>query len=188
MTAEQFGWRRLGTVLVEAGLLGDEDLTQALTEQDQTGELLGTILVKRGLVSAAAIANALAEQYGAILRSEHGFGTGLRAVLESGAPDAANAVPEPPISATEPPEAASPIPSPKERVVPPPDEPAQPDTGHLLFVPTSQGYLLLARSGTAPSPGQTLELPETAVPMVVAKIASSPLPSDPRQCAYLQIL
>lgn len=184
MTAEHFGWRRLGTVLVEAGLLRDEDLTSALTEQDRTGDLLGVILVKRGLVSAAAIANALAEQHGGILRSEHGFGTGLHAAVESGAPDEASEVIEPPVSATESPPASTP----DDGAVPVLDEAAQPDLEYLLFVPTSQGYLLLERSGTAPSLGQSVEVPETPAPLVVAKIASSPLPSDPRRCAYLQTL
>jgi hypothetical protein len=177
VTAEHPGWRRLGTVLVDAGLLRDEELAQVLAEQERTGELLGTILVTRGLVSAAAIANALAEQYGGILRSEHGFGTGLPATPERGLPDAAEPVPEPPVTPTT-----------GQPALATPAAATHAGPGHLLFVPTSQGYLLLSRSGAAPDPGQTLELPGITGTLAVVKTASSPLPSDPRRCAYLEIL
>ena len=66
---------------------------------------------------------------------------------------------------------------------------ARPDLGHLLFVPTYQGYLLLQRSGSAPTLGEVLELPDTpGVRLVVAKLALSPLPQDKRVCAYLDNL
>jgi hypothetical protein len=65
----------------------------------------------------------------------------------------------------------------------------RPDLGHLLFVPTYQGYLLLQRSGIAPALGEVLELPDTpGVRLVVAKLALSPLPQDKRVCAYLNNL
>jgi hypothetical protein len=65
----------------------------------------------------------------------------------------------------------------------------RPDLGHLLFVPTYQGYLLLQRSGSAPALGEVLELPDTpGVRLVVAKLALSPLPQDKRVCAYLDNL
>lgn len=186
MTAEK-AWRRLGAVLVEAGLLSEEDLADALAESDRSGELLGTILVRSGLVSAPAVANALAEQSGGPFRSEHGFGTGLRNIRQSRMSDSDNTEPAPPpVSATEPP-----APGPELGSVASTETSMDESGGslHLLFVPTAQGYLLLQRDGAAPSLGEHIELPEAAAkPLVVVKIASSPLPADPRPCAYLQEL
>ena len=84
MDAADPGWRRLGAVLVEAGLVSEHDLVEALAEQERSGERLGEVLVARGLVSAAAVSNALAEQHGSFLKTEHGFGTGLRALIGQG--------------------------------------------------------------------------------------------------------
>jgi hypothetical protein len=81
MDAVEPRWRQLGVVLVEAGLLGEHDLLAALAEQERSGRRLGEILVARGLLSGPALANALAEQHGRVLRTEHGFGTGLRGLI-----------------------------------------------------------------------------------------------------------
>jgi hypothetical protein len=234
--AADLGWRRLGAVLVEAGLVSEPDLVEALAEQERSGQRLGEVLVARGLVSAAAVANALAEQRGSFLKTEYGFGTGLRALMgRSNVPDSEATPPEvPPLSPTQPPESgvgdtpavavdstasakrveAEPAVSegPERSVpwtaAPPPAEAAQaswskqrregspeaqgqppPDLGHLLFVPTYQGYLLMQRSGSAPALGEVLELPDTpGVRLVVAKLALSPLPQDKRVCAYLDHL
>ena len=236
MDAADLGWRRLGALLVEAGLVSEHDLVEALAEQERSGQRLGEVLVTRGLVSAAAVANALAEQRGSFLKTEYGFGTGLRALLgRSDTPDSEATPPEvPPLSPTQPPErpvgdtpsvavdstasakrpeAEPAVSEPPERSVaytaaPPPAAAAQvswskqrseggseaqgqprPDLGHLLFVPTYQGYLLLQRSGSAPALGEVLELPDTpGVRLVVAKLALSPLPQDKRVCAYLDNL
>jgi hypothetical protein len=198
MTAERSGWRRLGAVLVEAGLLREDDLEKALDEKERSDELLGTILVRRGLVSAAAVANALAEQYGSFLKSEHGFGTGLRDTRAQGdIRDRRATEPEaPPVSMTELRTQAAKVRSgatPEASAST--DEPALDHEGpklagtHLLFVPTQQGYLLLERDGAAPSLGEKVDLAETAAKqLVVVKVTSSPLPADPRVCAYLQEL
>jgi hypothetical protein len=82
MCALERGWRRLGSVLVEAGLISEDDLIEALSAQEHSGRRLGEILVARGLVSGPAVANALAEQHGSFFKSEHGFGTGLRSSIE----------------------------------------------------------------------------------------------------------
>ncbi len=217
MDAAHPGWRRLGAVLVEAGLVSEHDLVEALAEQTRSGERLGEILVARGLVSAAAVANALADQHGSFLKTEHGFGTGLRALMgQSSVPDSgANEPDAPPLSMTQPsqpgdtpavsvdgqaremgfeaepatPTATAPQASSSEqrrdRGLEEQGRP-QPDLGHLLFVPTSQGYLLLQRSGDAPALGETLELPEAPdARLIVAKVAVSPLPLDRRVCVYL---
>jgi hypothetical protein len=75
-------WRPLGALLVEKGLLTAEELEEALAAQQTTGKRLGQILVDRGHVSGPALTNALAEQYGIELKTEEGFGTGLRAEIE----------------------------------------------------------------------------------------------------------
>jgi hypothetical protein len=67
---------------VEKGLLTAEELEEALAAQQTTGKRLGQILVDRGHVSGPALTNALAEQYGIELKTEEGFGTGLRAEIE----------------------------------------------------------------------------------------------------------
>ncbi len=236
MDAADPGWRRLGALLVQAGLVSEHDLVEALAEQERSGQRLGEVLVGRGLVSAAAIANALAEQHGSFLKTEHGFGTGLRALMGRDSVAVSGGTPPeaPPLSPTQPPElslgdtspaavdksasakrveAEPAVPEGPQRSVawtagPPsaatpqaswseqrregsPEAQGQPrpDLGHLLFVPTYQGYLLLQRSGTAPALGEVLELPDTpGVRLVVAKLALSPLPQDRRVCAYLNNL
>jgi hypothetical protein len=105
MDAADPRWRQLGVVLLEAGLLSERDLALALAEQERSGRRLGEILVTRGLVSGAALANALAEQHGGFLRTEHGFGTGLRGLIgPGGAPASRSADPDvgPPVSAPPP--------------------------------------------------------------------------------------
>jgi hypothetical protein len=218
MDAANHGWRRLGAVLLEAGLVGEQDLADALTEQERSGRRLGEILVGRGLLSAAAVANALAEQHGRFLKTEHGFGTGLRASVGPGSGPEPDATPPeaPPLSSAQPPEHAleetsavaadstvfrKPIetePVATLQAMPPKrqsegdleaERQPPPQLEHLLFVPTYQGYLLLQRSGTAPLLGDILELPESpGTRLVVSKLALSPLPQDRRVCAYLGTL
>lgn len=181
MDAADPGRRRLGALLVEAGLVSEHDLDEALAEQERSGLRLGEVLVERGVVSGPAVANALAEQHGSFLKTEHGFGTGLGAVIGGdSAPESEPTAPRaPPLS---PPLSFEPAGSEgvEERAQ------ADPDLEHLLFVPTNQGYRLLERGGSAPDLGDTVELPEAqGVRLMVAKLASSPLPNDGRICAYL---
>ncbi|MBD0348911.1 MAG: Flp pilus assembly complex ATPase component TadA [Thermoleophilia bacterium] len=55
---------RLGTMLVRAGLLTNEQVQDALAEKAETGKRLGEIIVERGWVSSRDLARALAEQHG----------------------------------------------------------------------------------------------------------------------------
>ncbi len=55
-------WRPLGQLLVQRGLLTNEELEAALNEQDRTGDLLGDILLRNGLLSRLALASSLHEQ------------------------------------------------------------------------------------------------------------------------------
>lgn len=57
---------------------------------------------------------------------------------------------------------------------------------HLLFVPTTDGYLLVEREGPPPPLSGEVEAPELPGLFVVAKLAPSPLPNDRRPCAYLE--
>lgn len=100
----------LGRVLVECGLLTEEQVTEALEEQQRSGRKLGEILVASGVVSGPAIANALAEQRGTAIKTEYGFGTGLasrRRPVEA-------APPPPPVEAPQP--APAPAPEQPDRV------------------------------------------------------------------------
>jgi hypothetical protein len=68
----------LGRLLVERGLLGEEQLAAGLAEQERTGEPLGKVLIRLGFVDSAIVALALASQHGGGLKTEYGFATGFR--------------------------------------------------------------------------------------------------------------
>jgi type IV pilus assembly protein PilB len=55
---------RLGSLLLEKGLLSDEQLDAALTERAQNGGLLGEILVRQGVIFEDELARVLGEQAG----------------------------------------------------------------------------------------------------------------------------
>jgi len=58
--------------------------------------------------------------------------------------------------------------------------------GHLLFIGTSGGYVLLKGDGPPPPLGPRVEVPGQAGGFSVMKVGRSPLPNDPRSCAYLE--
>jgi len=80
--AAHIPWRPLGRLLVEQGLISEDELERALVEQASTGRPLGETLVELGFVSGPALSRALAAQYGLELTTEAGFGTGLRVEIE----------------------------------------------------------------------------------------------------------
>lgn len=195
-------WRPLGQLLVDKELLSQEELEAVLAEQARSGRRLGEIIVERRLVSGPSLTSALAEQWGIVLTTESGFGTGLRAEIEARHRAARQrefgAEPEPETEITldvvaemidalaeahagfeAPPEAAH-----DATAADPPVEaqvvhlPA-PAELHLLFVPTPDGYRLTEAAGPPPAPGTA-----TAAG-VVSKLGASPLPGDSRLCAYL---
>jgi type IV pilus assembly protein PilB len=53
---------RLGQILVEAGVITQDDLARALEEQKKTGERIGQVVLNLGLGSQEAVATALAQQ------------------------------------------------------------------------------------------------------------------------------
>jgi hypothetical protein len=58
------------------------------------------------------------------------------------------------------------------------------DGKHLLFVWTPGGYELRERDGDPPEVGSEVEVDDRRER--VGKVGPSPLPGDPRPCAYLQ--
>ena len=57
--------RKLGTILMENGLITNQQLEEALVKQRSAiGVPLGRILIKMGFVNEESILNCLAEQYG----------------------------------------------------------------------------------------------------------------------------
>jgi hypothetical protein len=58
------------------------------------------------------------------------------------------------------------------------------DGKHLLFVSKTSGYELREADGDPPALGALVEVDD--VEELVIKVGPSPLPNDPRPCAYLQ--
>jgi len=56
--------KRLGELLVDEGLITQEQVTSALGKQKATGRLLGEILLREGIVSEEDIAKAIVRQFG----------------------------------------------------------------------------------------------------------------------------
>lgn len=52
----------LGEILVDAGLLNEQELSHALQIQKQTGDRLGYVLIKKGFISEAHLIQALSKQ------------------------------------------------------------------------------------------------------------------------------
>lgn len=75
-------WRPLGRLLVEKGVISEQELKQALAAQSATGKRLGEVLVEKGVVSGPALTLALAEQWGIEVSPEGGFGSGLWQEIE----------------------------------------------------------------------------------------------------------
>lgn len=57
-------WKRLGDLLIDEGLINEDQLKQALTEQKHNGGRLGSLLVKMQFVTDEQISEALGRQYG----------------------------------------------------------------------------------------------------------------------------
>jgi hypothetical protein len=94
----------LGRLLVGRGLLTEEQLIEALLEQDRTGDRLGKVLIRLGFVDAPSVAMALASQHGGPLKTEYGFATGF-------GPGPTEPAMEPPLNLIPDPAASEPLPS-----------------------------------------------------------------------------
>lgn len=56
--------KQLGELLIERGIITEEQLEKALTQQKESGGLIGEILVEKGFAKEVDIAQALTAQYG----------------------------------------------------------------------------------------------------------------------------
>jgi type IV pilus assembly protein PilB len=56
--------KKLGELLIEAGLLTEEQLDQALSLQKRTGKMLGSVVIGEGMVSGSMLVSVLADQLG----------------------------------------------------------------------------------------------------------------------------
>jgi len=56
--------QKLGEILLEKGIITEEQLKEALQEQEKTGISLGQILIDRGLISPGVLGDILSEQFG----------------------------------------------------------------------------------------------------------------------------
>ena len=211
MEAAEQARRPLGELLVDKGLVTNDELELALAEQKESGRLLGAILVERGYVSGPALAVALAEQHGVELTTERGFGTGLWAEISRrhrsgrGVEGPDNVVHLEPAKLVPVDSLPDPAPDPALELVQAENQrlraeleqlreaftrpraveaPKIPDS-HVLFVPTPKGYLLLEREGAPPEAGEELELTEAAGRLAVTKIGRAPFPGEARPCAFL---
>jgi hypothetical protein len=65
------GWRPLGKVLLDGGLVSEHELDEALAEKRaHQDRRLGAILVRMGHISGATLALALAEQHGIVVETQ----------------------------------------------------------------------------------------------------------------------
>jgi len=155
-------------LLVEDGLITEDQLDEALENQVRTRRLLGDIVVELGYVAPDDVQRALANQAALATGERAAFGTGLRSELERRAGD------QPPAPTLHLVTELEPV-----------EEPDEPDPGHVLMIQLPRGYVLVEHGGDAPSPGSTLELPEVAGGTFrVEALGRSPYPDDPRPCAF----
>jgi uncharacterized coiled-coil protein SlyX len=80
--AVQQRWRPLGQLLVERKLLTEEQLVEALEEQERTGAQLGDVLRSRFYLASATLDELLREQHELELELDRGYASGLRAALQ----------------------------------------------------------------------------------------------------------
>jgi maltooligosyltrehalose synthase len=64
--------RRLGDIVVERGLITDEQLEAALACQGETGRKLGEVLVELGFITRVALSGVIAEQWDDLRVTESG--------------------------------------------------------------------------------------------------------------------
>ena len=53
----------IGSILLERGLITDEQLSEAIAEQNRTGERLDHVLVRLGCVSSGDVLKAIGQQF-----------------------------------------------------------------------------------------------------------------------------
>jgi hypothetical protein len=78
----------------------------------------------------------------------------------------------------------APVPAPDNPAPSAVPNPAPSVEGHVLLVPSPDGYRLLEREGAPPAQGDLLDVDNDR--FSVLRLGPSPLPADRRRCAYLQ--
>lgn len=58
-----YGRRKLGQILIDLGYITDQQLEEALHQQQSTGELIGQVLIRLGYIDTEQLAHAQAEQF-----------------------------------------------------------------------------------------------------------------------------
>lgn len=75
-------WRPLGQMLVERGLIDEQQLEIALREHAGSGEPIGSVLVSLEYIPEEMLRHVLLEQCGLDMTRQDGFGSGLLGQLE----------------------------------------------------------------------------------------------------------
>jgi hypothetical protein len=151
----------LGQMVLEHGLLTEEQLELALAEHLSTGVRLGEILARHGFLTQKQLDWLLEEQAATAATRQLDGARGGELLRTSVAEANADLEPET-------------------------FEPDDSGPGHVLFVWNASGYALLGRAGEPPPVGS--EVGVSGGRRVVVKLGPSPLPGDPRRCAYLDAL
>jgi len=149
----------LGQLLLQRGLLDEEQLEIALAEHLSTGKLIGQVLVELGYLTQNEV-NALLEVQREAGAAEADSGARGIDLLRTRVAEAEAEVEQ---AASDPGDLGG--------------------NGHVLFVWSPSGYALLSRAGEPPCVGS--EVGVSGGSQVVVKIGPSPLPGDRRRCAYL---
>lgn len=185
----------LGELLLQHGLIGEDDLEPALAEHLASGKRLGEILVEQGHLDPERLEEVLEEQMrirseaaasdaAADLVEEPGA-RGIDLLREQLAAAEAELTRHLPPESPEEPETDDTAPSePPEAAAHEPAAGAVSNGAFVIFVPTAAGYQLIERTGPVPAVGE--EVGVSGGTLVVAKIGVSPLPGDLRRCAYLE--
>jgi hypothetical protein len=75
-------WRPLGQMLVERGLIDEQQLEIALREHAGSGDPIGSVLVALEYIPEETLRHVLLEQCGLDMTRQEGFGSGLLGQLE----------------------------------------------------------------------------------------------------------
>jgi hypothetical protein len=146
-------------MVLEYGLLNEEQLELALAEHLSTGAKLGEVLVERGWLTPSQLEWLLEEQAATAATAEMENDARGIELLRTRVAEA------------------------EAELSPAHEEPDELELGHVLFVWNPSGYALLSRAGEPPPVGSEVGI--SGGSRVVTKIGPSPLPGDPRLCAFL---
>jgi hypothetical protein len=149
----------LGQMVLEYGLLSEEQLELALAEHLSTGVKLGEVLVARGWLTQSQLDWLLEEQAATAAATDMEQDARGIDLLRTRVAEA------------------------EAELSPPAEEDEAAGPGHVLFVWSPSGYALISRAGEPPPVGS--EVGTSGGSRVVTKIGPSPLPGDSRPCAFL---